>query len=129
MTKTFDQLVLSLNEKVKNQKEGSFDSKKLLAAFSKMVPHGGHEPKTPVHHEKGDALSYSDQAYVKWFGAFDKIQRISGINITLPRYMGRFTRGPPVGTYPKFKERIRHIRWKAEHGWDPYEKKEEEEEE
>ncbi|CAJ1953978.1 unnamed protein product [Cylindrotheca closterium] len=120
VTKTFDQLVSSLNGEMRsNGKE--FDGKKLLSTLMQMVPPQGKEAKTPAHAEKGNNLSYSDQSYVKWFNALDKAQRISGVNVTFPRYFGRnFARGPPVGTYPKFKERIRHIRWKVENGWNPY---------
>ncbi|KAL3929316.1 MAG: hypothetical protein SGBAC_012263, partial [Bacillariaceae sp.] len=123
VTKTFDQLVSTLNGEVLDNKE--FDGEKLLSAFMQMVPSQGKEAKTPVHEEKGKTLSHIDQAYVKWFSALDKVQRLSGVNITLPRYLGRnFAKGPPVGTYPKFKERIRHIRWKVENGWNPYVKEE-----
>ena len=125
MTKTFDQLVSSLNGEMRNNNK-EFDGKKLLSTFMHMVPPQGKEAKTPAHEEKGNMLSYSDQAYVNWFSALDKAQRLSGVNITFPRYLGRnLARGPPVGTYPKFKERIRHIRWKVENGWNPYDIKEE----
>lgn len=120
VTRTFDQLVSSLNGEVGSNKE-DFDGKKLLSAFMQMVPPKDQEAKTPAHEENGNKLSFTDKGYVTWFSALDKVQRSSGINITLPRYYGRnIVRGPPVGTYPKFKERINHIRWKAENGWNPY---------
>jgi hypothetical protein len=121
-TKVFSNLVTLLNEGIKEKGGKAFDETKLITAFQEMVPPSSMKAgSAPVYAEKGTMLSVTDNAYVTWFAALDKVEKKAGVKVSFKRYLGRHTiKKPPVGTYPKLRERIDHIKLKVEDNWNPY---------
>eukprot|EP00980_Cylindrotheca_fusiformis_P023208 scaffold10220_cov148-Cylindrotheca_fusiformis.AAC.6 len=122
--KQFNSLVSSLKETVQSKNRSSFNETKLLAVFDKMVsPETAKTGTIPAIEEQGEKLSPIDDAYIRWFAALDKVEKKAGVKATFGRFLGkRFIRKPPVGSYPKFDERINHIKLKIAENWDPYAK-------
>lgn len=118
----FRNLVTSLNEGIKENGGKAFDETKLISAFQEMVsPSSMKAGSAPVHAQKGTMLSPIDNAYVIWFAALDKVEKKAGVKVSFERYLGRHAiKKPPVGTFPKLRERIDHIKLKIEKNWNPY---------
>lgn len=121
-TNVFSNLVTSLNEGIKEKGGKGFDETKLISAFQEMVsPSSMKAGSAPVHAQEGTMLSIIDDAYVTWFAALDKVEKKAGVKVSFERYLGRHAiKKPLVGTWPKFRDRINHIKLKIEKNWNPY---------
>jgi hypothetical protein len=100
-----------LNEVIKQKGGKAVNQERIVSSLD----------RTPVEVEKGARLSPKEKAYVKWFAALDNVERRTGSKIHLEPFLGRkIIREPPVGTFPKYKHRINHIKRKSKNNWTAY---------
>lgn len=108
-----------------NMNGGKIDEKTLRETLEQSFSYSQmNTRRAPIYEKKPKTtLSVDEYTYVTWFNAFDKVEKKTGITLHLEPYLGKnMAKKPPVGTYPKFWERIKHIKKKAKNNWNPYER-------